>query len=176
MCPKCDLEILPVPAVRTAAFSGFYLPLVYWAFQITLVAMFKRVEKRRRKKEEEEELGLDEEMKDVLGIHNTDSDESESDTDTESEGESESETGGGENVIGVKRKLESDAEDDEESEGEGSGKNDPSSKPPPISVQRALLDPLYNPSPDPNIRYCVVCPGKLLKNDRMARVHKNSKV
>jgi hypothetical protein len=143
--------------------------------------MFKRVEKRRRKKEEEEELGLDEEMKDVLGIQNTDSDESESDSDSDSEsdGESEGETGGGENVVGMKRKLEeSDVEDDEESEEEGevSGKNDPSSKPPPISVQRALLDPLYNPSPDPNIRYCVVCPGKLLKNDRMARVHKNSKV
>ena len=45
--------------------------------------MFKRVEKRRRKKEEEEELGLNEEMKEIMGMHDTDSEESASDTDSD---------------------------------------------------------------------------------------------
>ena len=41
--------------------------------------MFKRVEKRRLKKQEEEELGIDEDMKEILGMHDTDSEESASD-------------------------------------------------------------------------------------------------
>ena len=40
--------------------------------------MFKRVEKRIRKKEKEEELGIDEDMKEMLGMHDTDSEESDS--------------------------------------------------------------------------------------------------
>ena len=40
--------------------------------------MFKRVEKRIRKREKEEELGLDGDMKEMLGLNDTDSDESSS--------------------------------------------------------------------------------------------------
>jgi hypothetical protein len=42
--------------------------------------MFKRVAKRVKRKEDEEALGLDEDMKEALGMHDTDSDESESDS------------------------------------------------------------------------------------------------
>ena len=37
--------------------------------------MFKRVQKRQRKQEKEEELGLDSEIKEVLGLQDTDSEE-----------------------------------------------------------------------------------------------------
>jgi len=43
--------------------------------------MFKRVEKQFKRKKHEDELGIDEEMKDILGLNNTDSDESSSDDD-----------------------------------------------------------------------------------------------
>jgi hypothetical protein len=42
--------------------------------------MFKRVARRVKKKEEEEALGIDEDMKEVLGMHDTDSEESDSDS------------------------------------------------------------------------------------------------
>ena len=48
--------------------------------------MFKRVEKRIWKKEKEEELGLDSEMKEVLGLQDTDSEESDSSSDNDSDG------------------------------------------------------------------------------------------
>jgi len=38
--------------------------------------MFKRVDKKRKKREEEEELGLDQEMKEIIGLSDTDSEES----------------------------------------------------------------------------------------------------
>lgn len=120
--------------------------------------MFKRVEKRRRKKEEEEELGLDDEMKEVLGMQDTDSDESNSDSDdSESEVDAEGE---------VRSELEGeDGEKSEQHDDESDTEN------PEISVLDALDDPVYLVSLDPDVKACIVCPGKLLKNAKMIEIH-----
>ncbi|KAG6910828.1 hypothetical protein DXG01_007143 [Tephrocybe rancida] len=111
--------------------------------------MFKRVEKRRRKKEEEEELGLDEDMKEVLGMHDTDSEESASDSD-------DSDSDGGEGSEDEQEDLHSDngylEEDDldiadEESEDEV--------EQPVITVQEALRDPVYLISLEPTVKGCI---------------------
>ncbi|KAF8813356.1 hypothetical protein BYT27DRAFT_7230935 [Phlegmacium glaucopus] len=112
--------------------------------------MFKRVDKRRRKKEEEEKLGLDEEVKEILGIQDTDSEESESESDFD-EGEEEGSAAEGER-------------DEEEDEGE-----DPS-----VTVSQALKDPVYIVSILPDVKACIVCPGKLLKSVKMVQLHRTS--
>lgn len=122
--------------------------------------MFKRVEKRRRKKEEEEELGLDDDMKDVLGMQDTDSDESNSESeDSDSEAGDEVGSNAGSGAEGE------DGEESEEEEDESEAEN------PEISVQDALDDPVYLVSLDPDVKACIVCPGKLLKNAKMIDVH-----
>lgn len=120
------------------------------------IKMFKRVDKRRRKKEEEEKLGLDEEVKSILGIQDTDSEESESESGSDEDEEEASAAGG-----------EMDSEDEEE--GEGEEEEDPS-----ITVSQALKDPLYIVSILPDIKACIVCPGKLLKSVKMVRLHRTS--
>ena len=117
--------------------------------------MFKRVDKRRRKKEEEDKLGLDEEVKEILGIQDTDSEESESDSDSD-EGQQEEES-----IADEEMNSGEDDDDDEE--------EDPS-----ITVGQALKDPLYNVSVLPDIKACIVCPGKLLKSVRMVQLHRTS--
>jgi hypothetical protein len=121
--------------------------------------MFKRVDKRRRKKEEEKNLGLDEEVKEILGIQDTDSEESESDSDSD-EGEEEDNAVDEEVISGEEDN--DDEEDDEEEE-------DPS-----ITVSQALKDPLYIVSILPDVKACIVCPGKLLKSVKMAQLHRTS--
>ncbi|KAJ3554834.1 hypothetical protein NM688_g2899 [Phlebia brevispora] len=140
--------------------------------------MFKRVEKRRRRQEKEEEMGLDSDMKEMLGLHDTDSDESESSSDEKSDA-SGSEAGGSspaeeeaavqdageeeeEEIAGVE---DEDSEDDEDDEIEL----------PPMSVTEAVRDPVYVVSLDPELKACILCPGKELKNPTMADVHKSSK-
>ncbi len=174
--------------------------------------MYKRVEKRRRKQEKEEELGLTEEMKEVLGMHDTDSDESNSsDSDTESGDEDEDE---GPDVVQVPQKVaggsglnkrvrEEDDEDESEtaSGGEEEGESESESEDdgeegsdddeeaeeeeatsehlaegPQISITEAMLNPIYTSPTHPDQKQCAVCPGKLLKHDRMAEVHCASKV
>ncbi|KAF8907262.1 hypothetical protein CPB84DRAFT_294776 [Gymnopilus junonius] len=127
--------------------------------------MFKRVEKRRRKKEEEEELGLNEDMKEVLGIQDTDSEESASDTDSEDENNSADEAG----------------EEDEEMEGIGGDSVDEEDyddedekEDPMISVSQALDEPIYVVSVLPEVKSCIVCPGKLLKSTKMVQLHRTS--
>ena len=131
--------------------------------------MFKRVEKRRRKKQEEEELGLDEDMKEVLGIQETDSEESASDTDSDSEGEDgfalgEEDEGLEGADLGAEEEAGSEEEDDEQGEDE-----DPN-----ISVGQALDEPIYVVSVLPDIKSCIVCPGKLLKSAKMVQLHRTS--
>lgn len=126
--------------------------------------MFKRVEKRRRKKEEEEELGLDEDMKEVLGFHDTDSEESNSESDSEPEGDSDSdveEMGLGEE--GDEGEVEAEESGEEEEE------EDPS-----VTVAQALQDPIYVVSVLPEVKACIVCPGKLLKGVKMVQLHRTS--
>src|ERR1700722_539336 len=115
--------------------------------------MFKRVEKRRRKKEEEEELGLNEDMKGVLGMQDTDTDESDSDSDIQSEKGSDAQ---------IAEEGDEEREDNAES--------------PEISVEDALADPVYFISLEPDTKGCIVCPGKLLKHPKMIEVHKASNV
>ena len=119
--------------------------------------MFKRVDKRRRKREEEEQLGLDEEVKEILGIQDTDSEESESDSD---DGEEEEESVADEELNSGED--EDDEEDDEEEEH------------PSITVGQALKDPLYNVSVLPDVKTCIVCPGKVLKSVKMVQLHRTS--
>ncbi|KAG6841443.1 hypothetical protein C0991_011113 [Blastosporella zonata] len=111
--------------------------------------MFKRVEKRQRKKEEEEELGLDEDMKEVLGIHDTDSEESASDSD---DSDSDADEGSGDE--GVRQSDDEalgeddlDIADEEESEEE--------IEQPAITVQEALRDPVYLISLEPAVKGCI---------------------
>jgi len=120
--------------------------------------MFKRVEKRRRKKEEEEELGLDD-MKEVLGLQDTDSDESDSDSDSE-------QTSG---IVDAVEDIEGSGEEGGEGEGRKAGNAE-------ISIEDALADPVYLVSLEPDIKGCIVCPGKLLKHPKMIEVHKASNV
>jgi hypothetical protein len=119
--------------------------------------MFKRVEKRRRKKEEEEELGLDDDMKEVLGVQDTDSDESDSDSE--------------ESDTGIEKAGESDANEEENVDGESSDGKDIE-----LSVEDALEDPVYLVSLELDTKACIVCPGKVLKHPKMIEVHKASGV
>jgi hypothetical protein len=116
--------------------------------------MFKRIEKRRRKKAEEDELGLDENAKEILGIHDTDSDESDSDASS--------------NGSVPKDVEDTDRHDDPEEV------SDEEDERPPISVGDALRSPIYVVSIDLDAKNCVVCPGKFLKNSQMVAVHETS--
>ena len=136
--------------------------------------MFKRVEKRRRKQEEEEALGITEEMKEVLGKHDTDSDESLSsdDSDDSSDEGEQSEESGDENeeqAFQDDGDNDSDAPEDEPASGEDEDELS-------IPVSVAVDDPLYIVSLDPEVQACIVCPGKTLKNAMMIKVHKESRV
>ena len=133
--------------------------------------MFKRVEKRRRKKEEEEELGLDEDMKEILGIQETDSEESASDSDDHSDGDS-SDGGEGmeENGIGEEEGGgDEDGESADEDGGEEEEEEDPN-----VTVSQALKDPVYVVSVLPEVKACIICPGKLLKGAKMVQTHRES--
>ncbi|KAH9856580.1 hypothetical protein C2E23DRAFT_865989 [Lenzites betulinus] len=161
--------------------------------------MFKRVAKRIRKKEREEELGLDGELKEILGMNNIDSDDDSSDSDSggssdddrpakrvsgaqsddsdeDSDGESDEEeadedeeldgeldAGEGSEVLGSEAGQSEDEEDEDEDEDEEGE--------PPMSVSEALQNPLYIVSLEPEIKACVICPGKLIKNPIMGDVH-----
>jgi len=127
--------------------------------------MFKRIEKRRKKKEEEDQLGLDEDMKDVLGIQDTDSDETDSDSDLSA------------SAAEIGDDDDEDRDGGESHGGIGSDGNDEdrdTMEEPPITVREALRDPLYNVSLQPEIKACIVCPGKLLKGAKMVDIHKKS--
>lgn len=123
--------------------------------------MFKRVEKRRKKKEEEEELGLDEDMKEVLGMQDTDSDESDSDSDPSLTDQ------GAEDSTGELPEAENEGEDQSE-------EDDDKEEGPTVTVQEALQDPVYLVSIQPDVKACIVCPGKLLKGARMVQLHRKS--
>lgn len=157
--------------------------------------MFKRIERKLKKKQEEEELGIDEDMKEVLGIHDTDSDESNSDSEASGSSDEDEDEGGGEDeepdldtLLKKRKRLGSASEEEEESElddaeGEDQAMEDDDQQSEDadendlqISVEEALRDPLYIVSIQPDIRGCILCPGKLLKNPKMAEVHRDSQV
>ncbi|KAH9930022.1 uncharacterized protein B0H18DRAFT_159283 [Fomitopsis serialis] len=141
--------------------------------------MFKRVARRQERQERDEEMGLDAETKEVLGLHDTDSDESSSssgseddsdageDDDAESADEKDGDEDGDEGASEQDEESEGDADSDNASEVSDAGE-------PPLSVSEALKDPLYFISLEPEVRACVACPGKLLKNSTMCEVHRSS--
>ncbi|KAI9000611.1 hypothetical protein BD414DRAFT_472204 [Trametes punicea] len=158
--------------------------------------MFKRVEKRIRKKQREEELGLDPDVKEMLGINDIDSDDSdssssesedgsdkekpsllhagdeagESSDDEEDEKEGLDEDGGEEEeeMTGLEGLGDNYASQDESGEEEGAQDDAP------MSVPEALQNPIYLVSLEPEVKACIVCPGKLLKNPVMTDVHLQS--
>ena len=134
--------------------------------------MFKRVEKRIRKKEKEEELGIDEDMKEMLGMHDTDSEESDS---SSSEDEGVDVAGvfdGDSNGSGAEEDAEEDDEEDEDAEDSGEEQDENT----PMTISEVLQDPLFTIQEEPEIKTCIICPGKLLKNPIMIDVHLNSVV
>jgi len=140
--------------------------------------MFKRVEKKLAKKKKDEELGFSEEIKEAIGLIDSDSDDSSSD-----ESEASSSTSNLPVPSKRKRLLDDglDASSDVNSEGQGSGaaddpedyEDEPGVQ---MSVEEALHDPLYIISIQPDIRGCIICPRKLLKNNTMTSVHMKSQV
>ena len=141
--------------------------------------MFKRVEKKLAKKKEEEELGITEEIKKAIGLNAVDSDDSTSD---ESEASSSSSTP----QIPSKRKQSSEEDLDDGSDpapwghdlgvSEDSAGDDEDGPGVQMTVGEALRDPLFIVSIQPDIRGCIVCPGKVLKNETMVSVHTKSQV
>ena len=143
--------------------------------------MFKRVEKRRRRQEEEEDLGLDAEMKQVLGIQDTDSEESDSDSSNDGgssdgegmdfeglEGSDDEEDGSG---------GEEESADEEEYDTDGSlqvdAKNYPASALS-LTVKQVLADSIIPAPEDPLLNFCILCPQKTLRNTSMVQVHRSS--
>lgn len=140
--------------------------------------MLKRVEKRRRKREEEEMLGIDEEMKEIMGMHDTDSEESDSESESEGESGSEagSDAGGSEGGFDFGDEGSDAFMDDEEviDEQEDDRGSESEEEDPEVSVAEALNDPVYIVSLEPDVRACIVCPGKLLKGSTMVDLHRTS--
>jgi len=131
-------------------------------FPSSLITMFKRVDKKRKKLEEEEELGIDGDMKEFMGLNDTDSDESASDSESSSDERSDADQlqSGDEDLEEAGNEMEDDdASDDEE---------------PPILLSEALKDPIYVVSLDPDVRACILCKGKVIKGTQMSTVHKAS--
>lgn len=130
--------------------------------------MFKRVGKHLKRKQHEDELGLDGEMKEILGFNNTDSDESSSDDDSDDDPS--------------KGDLLEDEEDEDMELDEADGDSDHNAREDEpevderalITVSEALNDPVFIVSLNPDIKECIVCPGKLLKSTVMVEKHKFS--
>jgi hypothetical protein len=160
--------------------------------------MYKRINKHIKKKEREEALGLDEETKEILGLHETDSDESDSSDEEQSDvgsstpgSDEESEEGRAPSARGsveLRRKWEEGGTDggsssqagEEDSEGENEGSEgedeEEDNDPPPMTVSEALNQPLYSVRKGSDARACIMCPGKELKHAKMASIHVASSV
>lgn len=109
--------------------------------------MFKRAEKHRQKKEDAKKLSLDDRWQEILGFHDTDLDESASESDDTTDG------------IDEQTNATGDYSEDEEDEDE-------------MTVGQALIDPLYLASSiQPDVKACIICPGKVLKGSKMEELH-----
>ena len=124
---------------------------------------------------------MTEEMKEVLGMHDTDTDESDSSTGGESSGEDseDMDVDDAEIIQGVEDESESEGED--EDEGGASGDEDDSVEDeeltrPPLSVTETMTDPMYSVSSSGYPKACAVCPTKRFKSEAFVEEHKNSKV
>ncbi|KAI5116399.1 hypothetical protein M0805_005867 [Coniferiporia weirii] len=141
--------------------------------------MFKRLTRKQERIEREEELGLDDETKQVLGMHDTDSDESDTDSDSDSDLDSDLDAGSELDGEGVDAQMRMEwlaaegggSEDEDESDEEGLDLDEELDDEPPVVLSEALKNPIYLVSMDPDVRACIACPKKLLKNGRMVEVH-----
>ena len=143
-------------------------------------------------------MGLDEEMKQVLGLQDTDSDESSDSSDSDSDGHPNVDSDSEEEIAdedadptghlyrkrkratqslasladsdGLHKESEfSDVEDEVDGNEDG----------PPMSVMAATTDPIYDLPNTPqalDLRACIICPGKVIKNPKMAEAHLKSSV
>ena len=112
------------------------------------------------------------EMKEVLGMHDTDSDESDSSSGDSSDSGSSDDEG----EITPNDVADEQAEDEVDEEDEEESGDELSHSIPQMSVTETMQDPVYIFSTDPDVMACALCPGKLLKNTTMADIHKSSKV
>lgn len=143
--------------------------------------MFKRINKRIRKKEKEEAIGLDDELKGILGMNDTDSDESDSSSDSD---RSDSDDGSEDELLSDSRdspklKLQEGEADDSDEEGnmeEDDSEDEQDDTIPPMTISEALVEPLYAVRPGSDARACILCPGKELKHAKMVSVHVSSSV
>lgn len=156
------MAVQKVKTERSKWLSSLFATAHYpFIFPPSLITMFKRVEKKRKKLEEEEELGIDEDMKEFMGVNDTDSDESASDSDSSSDEHSDAD------------QLQSGNEDLEET-GDEDGDEMEDDEEPPILLSEVLRDPIYVVSLDPDVRACILCKGKVIKGTQMSTVHKES--
>jgi hypothetical protein len=155
-------EDVAVQKVRAQMVMQVHVYDILLIFPSLITTMFKRVDKKRKKREEEEELGIDEEMKEIMGLNDTDSEESASDSDDDSD---------------VGEDLEEDLEeagDDNGGDAEDTDEGDDDE--PPMSLSEALRDPVYVVSLEPDVRACLLCKGKVIKGTPMSQIHKTSAV
>jgi hypothetical protein len=119
--------------------------------------MFKRVVKRVKRMEKEAELGITEEMKEIIGLQDTDSDESQSDSDEDA-------------TIPVNLSRKRKRDEDGDSTAEAENENEPEED---LLAVVSVRDALKAPIRDTN---CIVCPGKIIKHSKMEQVHLDSAV
>jgi len=202
-CEQANFKFKPEFRVAREQIYIAYLGLFNANSLRSTIVMFKRVERKLKKKQKEEELGIDEDMKEVLGIHDTDSDESDSESESSSSSSSdENSDGDKDRVQRTNHSLEKkrkrgafESEDDEkvvDESDEDAGSTDPEDgnedeededwgdededddDAVDMSVEEALHNPLYIVSIQPDIRACILCPGKLLKTPKVVEVHEAS--
>ncbi|ADV19712.1 Hypothetical protein CGB_A5725W [Cryptococcus gattii WM276] len=161
--------------------------------------LYKLTEKRLKKRQREDEDGITElkakmrAMGEEIGDSEDEMD-SESD-DSEEEGSEDDEEESGEEAAGEVSGSD-DMEEDEEEEGEeesGSDEDEDEDEdgPIPMTPSEALTVPIYTPTTiptdsdsegedeggagaRPKIKLCILCPGKILKNEHMVKVHLDS--
>jgi hypothetical protein len=151
---------------------------------IEFTTMFKRVDRRRKRQEQAERLGLDEDEKDILGLHDTDSSESESDSSDSASASSSSTSLDGHGGQKRKRTGSLPSYDEEESEnGElvtGDEEDEDVSDcdhgtEPSLTIASALRDPIRLIYQHPEAWACAFCPNKILKHTIMVKVHEASR-
>jgi hypothetical protein len=147
--------------------------------------MFKRVDRRHKRQEQAERLGLDEDEKDILGLHDTDSSESESDSSDSASASSSSSTSlDGRGGHKRKRRGSLPSYDEEESENGGLVTGDEEDEDdgdnihgtdPSLTITSALQDPIRLIYQHPEAWACAFCPNKILKHTAMVKVHEASR-
>lgn len=142
--------------------------------QFTKTPMFKRVAKRIRKQEEEDALGLDAEVKQVLGLNDTDSEESDDDSSDDGSlaGLEGSEDGEGLGQDG--EEMDEDEGPDLFEESDSEADDQPQKIKMKMSISQALKDPIFLDPEDAMNKLCVICVGKKLKTENLVTIHRSS--